>query len=329
MAFKLPSLKGRVNSNRSLISHGLPLFDWIQLQDKEKAIGRGSFGLVFLARANGEKVVVKKLLSEDEQEQRLFLIEAKILHGIKSEHVVKFKAACTNPCAMMLEYLFFDFAPFGGSDKVSSLDKFLQYVHINEALDQFALPEKIASETAAGLAHLHDLGIVHRDIKPSNVLVSNQIYCSLEDRQELEYVFQARPIICKLADFGESRSAINQTSNHECLPHGYKQYCPGNARLSCTRTFPPERIKLSLEDLKAVDVWALGMLLFVIINSDLKYPYQFELEKIQTGNYLSGLENLISKNEKPAHSDHYCRQHAVNCLRLRKLYDQCTRFHPI
>ena len=40
------------------------------------------------------------------------------------------------------------------------------------------------------------------------------------------------------------------------------------------------------------------------------------------------LENLISKNEKPAQSDHYCRQHAVNCLRLRKLYDQCTRFHP-
>ena len=35
MAFKLPSLKGRVNSNKSLVSHGLPLFDWIQLQDKE------------------------------------------------------------------------------------------------------------------------------------------------------------------------------------------------------------------------------------------------------------------------------------------------------
>ena len=90
MAFKLPSLKGRVNSNRSLVSHGLPLFDWIQLQNKEEAIGRGSFGLVFVAGANGEKVVVKKLLSEDEQEQRLFLKEAKILHGIKSEHVVQF-----------------------------------------------------------------------------------------------------------------------------------------------------------------------------------------------------------------------------------------------
>ena len=67
------------------------------------------------------------------------------------------------------------------------------------------------------------------------------------------------------------------------------------------------------------------MLLFVIINPDLKYPYQIELEKAHTGSTLSVLERLISRNEKPAHSDHYCMQHAVNCLRLRKLYDQIIR----
>ena len=53
-----------------------------------------------------------------------------------------------------------------------------------------------------------------------------------------------------------------------------------------------------------------------------------ELEKVQTGSSLSVLERLISRNEKPAHSDHYCMQHAVNCLRLRKLHDQCTRVCP-
>ena len=93
--------------------------------DKEEAIGRGSYGLVFVARSNSEKVVIKKLLGEDEKEKRLFLKEAKILHEIKSEDNVKFKAVCMEPCAMMLEYLFFDFAPFGGSEIVSSLDQFL------------------------------------------------------------------------------------------------------------------------------------------------------------------------------------------------------------
>ena len=56
---------------------------------------------------------------------------------------------------------------------------------------------------------------------------------------------------------------------------------------------------LPLEDLKTVDIWALGMLLFVIINPDLKYPYQIELEKVQNGHCLSVLERLISKSEKP------------------------------
>ena len=112
MAFKLPFLKGKCNSDGSLDCHGLPLFEWKQLRDKEEAIGRGSYGLVFVARNNSEKVVIKKLLVEDKKEKRLFLKEAKILHGNKSEHIVRFQAVCMEPCAMMLEYLFFDFAPF-------------------------------------------------------------------------------------------------------------------------------------------------------------------------------------------------------------------------
>ena len=70
----------------------------------------------FVTRKNSEKVVIKKLSGEDEKEKRLFLKEPKELHGLKS--------ACMEPCAMMLEYLFFDFAPFGGSEIVSSLDQF-------------------------------------------------------------------------------------------------------------------------------------------------------------------------------------------------------------
>ena len=45
----------------SLDCHGSPLFEWKQLRDKEEAIGLGSYGLVFVARNNSEKVVIKKL----------------------------------------------------------------------------------------------------------------------------------------------------------------------------------------------------------------------------------------------------------------------------
>jgi len=92
-------------------------------------------GLVFVATAaNNEKVVTTKLISDEDNEKRLFLKEAKILQGVRSEHVVKFKAACLEPCAMMLEYLCFDFAPFGASKKVSRLDKFLEFIHVNAAV---------------------------------------------------------------------------------------------------------------------------------------------------------------------------------------------------
>ena len=100
MTFKLPSLKGK--SNADMVCH---YFSGEIC--RKKPIGRGSFGLVFVARnGHGEKVVNKKLLSEDDQEKRLFIKEAKILHGIDSEHIIKFKAACMGPCAIMLEYLF-------------------------------------------------------------------------------------------------------------------------------------------------------------------------------------------------------------------------------
>ena len=107
MTFKLSALKGKPNADKSLVCHGLPLFQWGNLREKEEPIGRGSFGLVIIARnGNGEKVVIKKPLSEDDQEKRLFIKEAKILHGINSEHIVKFKAVCMEPCAMILIFVF-------------------------------------------------------------------------------------------------------------------------------------------------------------------------------------------------------------------------------
>ena len=72
----------------------LALIDWEKLRDKEEAINCPFFGLVFVARNNGEKVVIKKLFSEEDQEKHLFIKEAKILHGIKNEHIVKFTAVC-------------------------------------------------------------------------------------------------------------------------------------------------------------------------------------------------------------------------------------------
>lgn len=120
-AFKLPFLKGKYNSDGSLDCHGLPFnLHGNSCKTKKRLPVKDP-----MARNNSEKVVIKKLLGGDENKKLLFPKEAKILHGIKSEHKVKFKAVCMELFATMLEYLFFDFTPFGSSEIVSSLDQFL------------------------------------------------------------------------------------------------------------------------------------------------------------------------------------------------------------
>ena len=91
MAFKLPFLKGKCNSDGSLDCHGLPLFEWKQLRDKEEAIGRGSYGLVFVEKNSPEKVVIKKLLGEDEKEKRLFSKKQKYSMGFKVSILLSLK----------------------------------------------------------------------------------------------------------------------------------------------------------------------------------------------------------------------------------------------
>ena len=224
MSFKLPCLKPSTATGtlRSLLGADVPLFTWSELSEKEDPIVQGTFGSVFVAKTgdrDDQKVVVKKILSKDNYEQRLFLKEARILMGIEHRHVVRMKAACVDPCAIMLEYLYFDFAPFGASDKVSSLEDFLLFTESSGILEQFSFQQKIALDSSRGLAHLHHLGIVHRDIKPANILVSNAHYRDLSENA-IQELFRVEPITCKLADFGESRSAAN--GNKTCKDH-YKE----------------------------------------------------------------------------------------------------------
>ena len=273
MAFKFPSLKRKKIQLSPPVIKDPPSFDWADLTDKEE-IGRGSFGSVFVAKygqtsENGGVVVIKKLLGTEEEDKRLFLKEAKILHGLQNKNVVQFKAICSKPSAIMLEHLSFNFAPFGIQDSVNSLADFLLFVDGCEGgFEEFPFQNKIAHDICSGIAHLHDQGIAHRDLKPANVLVSNNHYSGLDHELEQRNVFSEEPIICKVSDFGESRSRATQTAT---ICHtATKNIERGSPAYMAPEIFKENGISsaVTIEDLKSIDVWAMGMLFYMLLNPD-------------------------------------------------------------
>ncbi|XP_074608746.1 cyclin-dependent kinase 9-like [Acropora palmata] len=203
MTFKMPCLTMKASIPRVT---GLPSFKYEDLEEIA-VVRQGSFGVVFKAKHRTEKtdtVDVKKLCEseEDEEDHKEFVKEARMLYNIQHDNVVKFKAFCQKPYAIMLEYVYFDFSVFGDEcdKKVHSLREFLVFVdkeQVLEDLNECSVITKIAKDVANGLCYLHSKDIVHRDLKTANVLVSNQHYSNIASKEDVAKAFQEAPFCVK------------------------------------------------------------------------------------------------------------------------------------
>ena len=180
-------------------------------------------------------------------------------------------------------------------------------------------------EIIKGLTYLHSKGIAHRDLKPGNVLVSNQHYINLSET-ELPQQFQLRPIACKLTDFGESRSQFIQTQS--LLVSRTCTVDRGTVPYMAPETLVDDQLldSASVQDLFQVDIWALGMIFFSLINPSLKYPWikecrsagcksQDELKKL--------ISSLLGQKHLPSMDDKYEVERATHWHALEEIYLQC------
>ena len=192
----------------------LPIFSYKNLVDKEE-IGVGAFAVVFTAKLpDKSKVVVKKLISGDEESKKSLVKEARLLQNLRHANVVEFKGICTDQLSLLLEYAYFDFNPFGCDIQTHSLAEFLAVCEQSSCDGMnVAVFTHAAFDVASGLKYLHQNNIAHRDLKPANILVSNRHYHHLSDQEKIKQIISIKPLVCKLADFGESRSTDIQTQN--------------------------------------------------------------------------------------------------------------------
>ena len=190
------------------------------------------------------------------------------MYHINHPNVVSLLGVCENPMALMMDFSEFSFAPFGNDLISHSLDVFLKILDKNDFVPSFPnLFNFVAKDIFTGLAYLHENNIVHRDIKPSNILVSNTHY-SGEEPTKREDLFAEQPVVCKIADLGETRSLVTRT----CMVGKTKtKYLERGTAAFMAPEIVIEEYMLQtagIDDLKSIDIWATVMTLFVLLNPD-------------------------------------------------------------
>ena len=282
-------------------------------------LGRGTFAVIEKCKYKNNIVAVKKLHSNLPQNvTNIFTKEALLLRRISRKNVVKILGVCENPISIMMEHLEFSFVPFGRDTKVNSLDNLLNVFDSENLLPYFLrIGNNIASDIINAVCYLHQNNIVHRDIKPSNILLNNHYYSSLK-ASRLNAVFQEQPILCKLGDLGEARSVFAQT----CMFTGNTHTCfisRGSTAFMAPEILIQEELLefTGIDEMKKIDIWALLMTLFLVINPDQTHPFELNINESRKNSTDKVFVNSAEQQLKLKLNFHYqiIREIVVNGMK--------------
>ena len=172
--------------------------------------------------------------------------------------------------------------------------------------------------------------MVLRDINPGNILVTNTHYA--HETKYLASLFEKKPVICKLADFGEGRSEMAQTKT--LISNKIKLVERGTPAFMSPE-ISVDTLKLTsvgIEQLKSIDKWALIMTIFVILNPDQEHPFFLIFQNDREKGVSNSSSNLLKKylNRKcfPTFSPSYLMQQSCCYQRLRSVFYELLNYEP-
>ena len=146
---------------------------------------------------------------------------------------------------------------------------------------------RLVFEIASALAFLHGVGVIHADLKPENLLL-----CSRNRRGGT----------IKIIDFGCSRL------NSELSPSKLEE---GDRETGTTGYWPPERFQSKTILTPAVDMWALGIILYIMLTGI--HPFDIDCDRTN-----QEIAEAIKADPNPPMDDFYVGHLSESVVDLMK-----------
>ncbi|XP_047327705.1 shaggy-related protein kinase alpha-like [Impatiens glandulifera] len=208
----------------------------------ERAVGQGSFGIVFQAKCleTGETVAIKKVLQDKRYKNR----ELQTMRSIDHPNVVSLKHcffSTTEKDEMFLN-LVMEYVP----ETVHRVIK--HYNKMNQRMPMIYI-KLYTFQILRALAYIHGvLGVCHRDIKPHNLLVNPHTHQ------------------VKLCDFGSAKVLVKGEPNISYI---------------CSRYYrAPELIFGATEYTTAIDIWSAGCVLAELLLGQPLFPGESGVDQL-------------------------------------------------
>jgi serine/threonine protein kinase len=227
--------------------------------DLLKELGRGGFGVVFLARDRvlqthvALKMPHSHVLTNDGLRER-FLREARVAAGLQHPHIVAVhEAGEIGP----VHYIVYSYCSGISLSEWMRLQK--EQVNAQQAADWIAC-------LAEAVAYAHSKGVLHRDLKPANILLHQP-----EGGDSTIIVGTQRfgTSIPKITDFGLAKLERE------------KQQTATGAILGTPMYMAPEQASSKSNIGPAVDIHALGVLLYELLAGQPPYRGESDYETLQ------------------------------------------------